>query len=157
MDFYEVINNAETISIMFRVLSIIILIVAAVMDIRAKKISISIPLTQMTLSVLYFLYLWSKGMDDPKGLMLSLLPGAALLVTSYVTKQGIGLGDGLMVLSLGPLFGMVDIMLVSLIAFTLSALVGGILLISKKAGGKTSMAFMPFLTIGAGVMSFGFI
>ncbi len=157
MDFYEVINNAETIGVTFKALALITMIVAAVMDIREKKIPLSIPTVQMTLSMLYVLYLLSKGEEIFGGLMLSLLPGAVLIAVCYVTRQGIGLGDGLMVLSLGPLFGMSGILLVVLIAFTLSALVGGMLLILKKACVKSAMAFMPFLTVGVGVTGFAFI
>ena len=89
--------------------------------------------------------------------MLSLLPGAVLIALCLVTKQGIGLGDGLMVLSLGPLFGMNGILLVVFIAFMFSAFAGGILLIFKRARIKSAMAFMPFLTIGVGVTGFAFI
>ena len=154
MDFYEVIDNAEIINLVFRIFTVILLVIASVMDIRDKKILISLPVVQMTLSMLFFLYIWSRGLDDPRGLMLSLMPGVALLITGYVTKQGIGLGDGLMVLALGPLFGVMEIMLIALIAFSLSAIVGGGLLIFKKASGKKVLAFMPFLTVGVGVMSF---
>lgn len=154
MDFCEVINNEEVISLIFKVLALAIMLVAAALDIREKKIPLSIPAIQMTLSLLYFLYLWNKKMDDPRGLVLSLIPGALLLAISYLTKQGVGLGDGLMVLSLGPLFGIADMVLVATIAFTLSAIVGSVLLILRKAGRKSVMAFMPFLTVGVGVMSF---
>ena len=157
MDFYEVIDNAEIISLMFKGLSLLIMITAAIFDIREKRIPLSIPTVQMTLSLLFFLYLWSRRMEDPKGLLLSMLPGAVLLAIGYMTRLGIGIGDGLMVLSLGPLFGIRDILLIALLSFTLSALVGGTLLILKKVGGKSAMAFMPFLAVGVGVMSFAFI
>ena len=157
MNFYEMTNNAEMVAFTFKVLALITLMVAAVMDIREKKILLSVPTVQMTFSVLYFLYLFSKGEESFGGLMLSLLPGAVLIALCLVTKQGIGLGDGLMVLSLGPLFGMNGILLVVFIAFMFSALAGGILLIFKRARIKSAMAFMPFLTIGVGVTGFAFI
>ncbi|WP_051204376.1 prepilin peptidase [Butyrivibrio sp. VCD2006] len=157
MDFYEVIDNAEIISMAFRIFSLMILLIAAAMDIREKKIPISIPAAQMFLSLIYFLYLFIKGMEKPGDLILSMLPGLMLLTVAYMSKKGIGLGDGLMVLSLGPLFGMEDMLLAVLISFTLSAIVGAVLLILKKVNGKSTMAFIPFLTVGVGVMSFAVI
>ena len=154
MDYYEVIDNTEIIKLIFTILTMLLMGVATVMDIREKKIPISLPAVQMMISMLYFIYLWSNRIDGLRGLMLSMLPGAALLLVGYVTKQGIGFGDGFMVLALGPLFGAMDIMLITLIAFSLSALTGGMLLLFKKAEAKNIIAFMPFLTVGVGVISF---
>ena len=157
MDYCKILNSAETISLIFKSLTVMIMVIAAIRDIREKQIPLIIPIVQMVFSLIYFLYLWTRGMDNPKGLLLSMLPGLALLGVGYITRQGIGFGDGLMILSLGPLFGMANIMLITLLSFTLSAIVGGTLLILKKAGGKSAMAFMPFLTVGVGVISFAVI
>ncbi|SDB54704.1 prepilin peptidase [Butyrivibrio sp. INlla16] len=156
MDFYEIIENTVIVSLFFKVFALIILLIATIMDIREKKIPLSIPTVQMTLSGLCFIYLWSKGITQPADFLYSLIPGIVLLTVSYFTRQGIGLGDGLTVLALGPLFGIMDTMLIVLISFTFSAVIGVILLIMKKVSGKSVMAFMPFLTVGVGVMSFAF-
>ncbi|WP_022763022.1 hypothetical protein [Butyrivibrio sp. AD3002] len=56
MDFYEIIDNTVIVSLFFKVFALIILLIATVLDIREKKIPLSIPTVQMTLSGLCFIY-----------------------------------------------------------------------------------------------------
>ena len=147
-------NVAETI---IKVITIILLIVGSFSDIRTKRISILFPCVQFFVSVIYSLYGLSKGTMHYEELLLSFVPGILLLIISFISRQGVGIGDGLMVLAIGPVLGMADMLLATLIGFTLSSIVGGILLIMRRVNGKSTMAFIPFLTAGVGVMSFAFI
>ncbi len=153
MDFCEIVNK-EVIELIFRVLFMIIMLIAAICDFREKTIPISIPSSVLFLSLIYWLYLWSMKTSGPKEMMFSLIPGIILIAISCISRKNIGIGDGLMIFALGPFLGLENLMLTIMIAFLFSAIVGGTLLILRKASGKTTLAFMPFLTAGMGVTCF---
>ena len=85
-------------------------------------------------------------------LCIGLIPGAALLMISLVTSGGLGMGDVLMAFCLGPVFG-ASMMSAALFAgFFLCSISSLILLIFRKITLKGELAFLPFLTLGTGVI-----
>lgn len=80
--------------------------------------------------------------------LVAVVPGALLLLLAYVTREQIGYGDGLVLLVLGFLLGW----RCSWFAFVTSQLLAGVcalcLLVSKKIGRKTRIAYIPFLFAG---------
>ncbi|WP_051688574.1 prepilin peptidase [Butyrivibrio sp. AE2032] len=94
------------------------------------------------------------GSFDPVGIALSLIPGAAFLILALVTRQGVGYGDGLMLLCIGPAFGLYRLALGLFISLFICSLFSGILLLMKRAKGGTRIPYIPFLTIGMGAMIF---
>ena len=154
MEIINVINKGIGIDICIKMLSVALLFVAAFSDIRTKRISLFFPIIQIILSACYWLYQMQFGKIETENFLISFVPGGILLFVCLVSMQGIGIGDGLLVLSLGPLLGMINTLLAILIAFTLSAIVGAVLLIFHRANGKSKIAFVPFLAAGVGVMCF---
>jgi leader peptidase (prepilin peptidase) / N-methyltransferase len=75
------------------------------------------------------------------------LIGFTLLGISYITRQKIGVGDGLLIILLGANLGFEGIILVLLYALTLSALWSAALLIIKKVNRHYTIAFIPFIFI----------
>ena len=68
----------------------------------------------------------------------------------WVTRgKGMGFGDVKLAGALGLFFGFPDIVLSFYIAFLTGAIVGVILMLGKRAGMKTKIAFGPFLIFGA--------
>lgn len=135
----------------FIILMMLILIISAVYDIRNKTVSLPILIIAGTISLicgicqLFFnTTIYSE--------IYSLLPGAFFLALSYLTKEQIGYGDGLMILFIGPVFGLINVLIGLCAAFVISALFSIALLIFKKAGKKTSLPFLPFLTAGMGAV-----
>ena len=149
-------KNTYEMELVFKAIAVLMLFFAAIFDLKNKKIPITIPFVQMILSFCYWICQLTIGNGEIKELFLSFVPGILLVAICFISRQGVGMGDGLMVLSLGPLMGMTDILLAVLIGFTLSAIVGAVLLILKKVNGKSTLAFIPFLTAGVGVMCFAF-
>lgn len=82
--------------------------------------------------------------------------GIVLLGISYVTRQKIGVGDGLLVMILGAYLGFEVIGFVLLYALTLSAIWSGLLLRIKKVNRHYTIAFIPFIFVGyVGVLIHG--
>lgn len=82
----------------------------------------------------------------------SLLPGFALLAMAALFRDKMGFGDGLMALFFGPAFGVQRMVTGLFLAFFFSAIVSLVLIALKKAGRKSTIPFLPFLTAGMGVM-----
>ena len=79
--------------------------------------------------------------------LISLLPGIALLfLAKYI--NGIGEGDGWIVLFIGAVHGIEVLFPTLIIAFLISSVLGGILLFIKKVSLNTELAFVPFITGG---------
>lgn len=74
--------------------------------------------------------------------------GGILLGISYITRQKIGAGDGLLVMMLGAYLGFEGIGVVLLYALTLCAIWSGLLLMIKKVNRHYTIAFIPFIFIG---------
>ena len=131
---------------------LVLMLICSVVDIRTKEIplwEIAICAVLSTAKVVLDL---RGGEADIAGIIFSLLPGAFLLVLSFITKEGIGYGDGLMVLLMGPALGAEGLILGMLIAFFASSFFSAILLIIKKVKKNYRIPFIPFMTIGMGVM-----
>ena len=94
------------------------------------------------------------GNADYIAFLLSLLPGAVLLGISFVTREGIGYGDGLLMLSIGPAVGLRSLAAGMFVAFFVSSIFSAALLLIKKVKRNYRIPFIPFLTIGLGVMVF---
>ncbi len=74
-----------------------------------------------------------------------LIPGALVLLLSYVTRESIGRGDGLMLCALGLFLGWQPCFAVFGMALVLSSVLAMLLLIFRRAGRKTELPFLPSL------------
>ena len=142
----------------FKIGILIILILSSIEDIRKKEILLWEIATCGFMSVAAMGFAIYEGSFDILYILLSLLPGALMLLLSLITREGIGYGDGLIILAAGPAIGFDDLIMALMTAIVLSGLFSGILLIVKKAKRKTRIAFMPFLAAGCAAvaaMSYG--
>lgn len=69
-------------------------------------------------------------------------------------KEGMGFGDVKLMASLGFMFGIKKILVITLISFFFGAIIGSILLIIKKKEADGYIPFGPFIVIGAFFMMF---
>ena len=79
--------------------------------------------------------------------LLGMLPGIALLMVAWLTKA-VGLGDGMVLMSLGIVVGVQRAVLILGVALFLAALCSVGLLLVKRVGLSFRLPFLPFLTIG---------
>lgn len=77
--------------------------------------------------------------------LLGLLPGAVILVCARISGEAIGQGDGVTLLGLGIFGGFWTAVQLFFLGLLFSALYAAVLLVRKKAGRKTRIAFLPFL------------
>lgn len=85
-----------------------------------------------------------------------LLPGLFLLAAGKVSKGDVGCADGLVVLGIGMILGLMDVLTVLLTACLLTALAAGFLVVFWKKGRRFRIPFVPFLAAGmAGYLLWG--
>lgn len=83
-----------------------------------------------------------------------LLASAFSLFIYILSKKKFGGGDVKLISSLGLLLGSYNVYFMLLIAFTLSVVVGLIMIAKKKATLKTSMPFGPFIALSVLLLIF---
>ena len=122
----------------------------AVVDFKQKKIPV-LPVAAMGVLLLLF-RLWNGV--ELRELATGLLPGAGLLLFARLSREAVGTGDGLVLLALGMGYGAEEILVMLFVALCLAAGLSVVLLVSKRAGRKSEIPFLPFLFFGwmAGVL-----
>lgn len=122
-----------------------ILVVHSVMDIRRRKISLVSAGICLAAGLI-----WQAAVRQAEiaEILLSCLPGAALLGISRITDQKIGYGDGWIVTVTGVWAGIRDAFLILTGGMMACALYGGILLSAGKIRKGDTLPFLPFLLAG---------
>ena len=138
----------------FYIMTMIVLGVAALQDIRTKKIPFWIIAAAGSIAILSYSVDIMDGVIKWYANIPALIPGILLLLTAYLSKEAIGYGDGLLVLASGPVFGLMRVMEGVWLAFFFSALFSIILILLHKAKRKTTFPFIPFLASAMGVIVF---
>lgn len=138
------------------VMSCGILLAESIIDIKKKKVHVFGAVLIAVCGLLQMLYQQGNSVGaqltkgimccDYKDMLLGMAIGVFFLAISILTEGKIGKGDSLYLIALGMLLGFQKMMIISTVALLLSALVGVMLLISKKGTKKTQLPFLPFLT-----------
>lgn len=126
--------------------------ILAIVDIRERAISIAFILL---FDIMAVLYVAMKGDIAGISVLYALIPGAFLLAVGLCTRESVGYGDGWIVLALGLLIGAEGCFLTVCMGLIFSAIFSLVLLILHKVNGKSRLPFLPFLTIGLGVLIVG--
>lgn len=130
-----------------------ILGVLAVVDFKKKQVSNVFLLIVSGIVIINYVIFRPITMVSLVG---GILIGTVLLGISYITRQKIGMGDGLLIMILGAYLGFEGIGVVLLYALTLSAIWSGLLMIIKKVNRNYTIAFIPFIFVGyVGVLIHG--
>ena len=138
-------------------IALIVLLFTAVEDIRKKDIPSYVVYICGAVSAFFTCYMVLIKTESVTTYLLSLIPGLVLLAIAFLTREGIGYGDGLIILSVGPMFGLYEVVFGLFVAFTLSSLFSITLLAIKKLKGGSRIPFIPFITLGLGVATFATI
>lgn len=75
------------------------------------------------------------------------VPGIIFLFLSFLTREGIGYGDSILMVLLGLSLGIEEAMGIILLALFLAGIWAVFLLFGKRAGAKQEFPFLPFLLI----------
>lgn len=74
--------------------------------------------------------------------------GAILLLFCYFSKEALGLADGVLIFVCGVAFGLYETVGMCFLAALYAGMVSAFLLLTKKAGRKSRIPFLPFLLLG---------
>jgi leader peptidase (prepilin peptidase)/N-methyltransferase len=113
-------------------------------DIRRRKIYPMLTLVGAVTGLAVravLLYPERGGAGTALSVLLSLLPGALLILLARLTEEKVGYGDGIMLLMLGSWTGAAEASVSFLIALFYAAIVGA-------ASGKKEVPFVPYLAAG---------
>lgn len=79
------------------------------------------------------------------------LGGLALIIFK---KEGMGFGDVKLMAALGFMFGIKNILVISLVSFFIGAIIGGLLLIFRKKEATSYIPFGPFIVAATVILMF---
>jgi len=128
----------------------LLMVVISILDIRKKKIHIG-GLAALWMTIICMLV--SEGDATLESISAGCVPGVVFMIFSLLTGGKVGMGDAILLITLGVGFGIVEISYISVIALILCCIWSGSLLILKKVNRSSCIAFAPFITIGLGVVS----
>ncbi len=126
MGFYDAEKIGLTVGTIF-------LIPASVSDIRQRSVSRRLLIAGAAAAVSAAAFSVITGNRDAENVLLSLFPGALLLLSSRLTEGKVGIGDGCSLLVYGTAAGAGGALLTSAAGLFLTALTGLVLMAVKKA------------------------
>lgn len=121
-----------------------ILAAFSVYDLKTKKVPVAAVAVFGAVVMGYRLF----GKNGIWELLIGLVPGMLILLLAYVTRESIGVGDGLIVCVIGMFCGVNDTLAVLGMALVMASGVAIVLLTVKRAGRKTELPFLPCLCAG---------
>ncbi len=129
----------------------LIMAISVYTDIKSMRIPYAVIVTASLISCGFITHEYINGSIVWREVAYSLLPGIALISMSFISRQSIGYGDGLMMMAVGPVLGIYQMIFGVCLAFFISAIFSLVMLVLRKADKKTCFPFMPFLAISLGV------
>lgn len=78
-------------------------------------------------------------------------PGALMLGFSWLTKEVIGYGDGIVLMVMGIYLTISQLLSIGMMAFCVAGVVALLLLVLFKKNGSYRIPFVPFLAISYGI------
>ena len=120
----------------------IFLILSTLIDLRKIEVNISLCISVALVGLIYEIFI-SK--TDILSIILGILPGIFLMLTSIVTNEEIGKGDAAILSTIGIFLGLKKTILVLIYALFSTIIIGGILLLIRKKNKKYKIPFVPFI------------
>ncbi|MFE3638838.1 prepilin peptidase [Streptomyces sp. NPDC059168] len=130
-------------------------VLLAAVDVRVRRLPdpLTLPLAAAALVLLALVTLLPEHAGDwPTALYGALALGGGYLVLFLVNPSGMGFGDVKLALGMGAVlgwYGWPTLLLGTFLGFLLGACYGGALVVARRAGRGTAIAFGPFLIAGA--------
>lgn len=120
-----------------------ILIVESILDIKTRKVHI---LSALMMAIIGVVALFLQHRFSLFSFCLSECVGIFLYMVSILTEEKLGKGDAFYVMALGTILDVREMMVVSMISFFLTALVGIGFFAVKKVDRRYRLPYLPFLT-----------
>lgn len=129
-----------------RILTGIILFGCSVTDLKCKKIYKSAAAAYILLALLGHTAGRTATLE---GIAAGLLPGVFCLVVSWLSRQGLGYGDSVLILGCGISVGLWPCVEILFLSFFLAGVWAAGLLVFQRVGREKEIPFAPFLLLGA--------
>lgn len=127
------------------IVTITALVICSYVDIRYRKVE---KRTAGIYAAAVFAGRLTEGGNGIAALFTGLVPGILFLFLSFMTRQGLGYGDSILILILGASVGIEAELEILLLAFGLSGIWAIILLFRKRGNVRQEFPFVPFLLAG---------
>lgn len=129
----------------YNILVLVIISVMSVYDIKYKKIPTISVVMLLALSLIF-------GITFIKNNLLYMVIGMSLPVVVYVfcriAKALMGIGDLLVLLSIGSVYGIINICIIMLIASISFVIFANVAILIKRINKKEALFFIPFVEVG---------
>ena len=135
------------------IVTLAMIVIEAISDVKRREIKIVYLIVAGAIGILALVISGEKSRIISS--LFGIAIGLTVIVLAYLTKGGIGYGDGLLLCISGLLLGVRNNIILLLMGCFFSAVVSMFLLVIKKADRKTLLPFVPFL-IPAVIVSFAF-
>lgn len=150
-----VINGRKMIKTIFIILELIMLIILSIEDIAHKKISVRMTYASIIAALSCAAYGIIIQKDPAANVVWALVPGAIMLGLAFISGEKLGYGDGIVMMTVGLVFGAYSAISAAIIALFFSTIVSVILLVIRHANRNTRLPFIPCITAAVGVMVLG--
>lgn len=127
------------------IVTVTALVICSYVDIRYRKVEKKIAGIYAAAVLAGRLLEGGNGMAS---FFTGLVPGILFLFLSFVTRQGLGYGDSILILILGTSAGIEAEIEILLLAFGLSGIWAVVLLLRKRGNIRQEFPFVPFLLAG---------
>ena len=147
LDSLNIINFSNHLDIFNFAFLLIYLIYCTIADIRTKSISCKISITILFISFIIKLVFFN-GLDTFFYVsILGIIPGLFLIIISFISKKAIGLGDGVIIFTIGIYYGFWKTISILLLSLFISSIFSLAILLKTKTS-KYSFPFAPFILMG---------
>lgn len=121
-----------------------VLAICSYEDMKNKRISIKwLMIFAAEGSLLWIFY----GEQSIFEMITAICPGLCVLLLAWITRGGIGEGDGLLLMVIGIFLGVADVLKIFLYGLFLSGAYAAALFVIGKKDRKYEIAFIPFLLL----------
>lgn len=131
--------------ILSQVVVMLFLILCSYLDVKYRKIHVSVYLMFMLMSAVVVA---CAGRTDWGTLMIGMIPGIIMIVISFISHEKIGYGDSVSIALMGILYKYEMVLSVCAVGFEIIFLASFIMLVTGKAKLCDRLPFMPFLMAG---------
>lgn len=135
-----------------RVVGMAFLTGLSVEDIRFRKLSGELMGTMLFLGITYHIFRQEISWIMVLG---GIGIGMVFLGVSYITREALGYGDSIVICILGVFVGAAELIEMLVMTWVTVSIVAMVLLFYRHFSRKASLPFIPFLTLGYGVVTLG--
>lgn len=141
-----------TIKIACYIILFIYLFLMSIYDIRKKEIQIEISVVTIVVLAAGQICRIACGEQIWYLAFTGVIEGGLLIGLSKITKGQVGIGDGIVFITSGVMFGFFENGILLFLSLVFAAVAGVFLLLLRRVGRKDMIPFVPFIFVGYGVM-----